>query len=326
MPQSSYAYAVARVRAMEVRMLDAAKLNRLREADTQEAFKILQEAGYGAPAQANGDVEPLISEELDQARKVVWDITPAPEVTGLFLLRIDAHNLKALIKARLLGVDASDVVMPGGLFPLEKLEKAVSEKDYRDLPQTFSDALNKVEQLVAREPNPGQLSAAIDKAVFDYAQSVLSQRKNKNAFAKEYFMAQADFLNIMSMIRARALNYDSEKLIPMLLDGGQLSFSDIIECLSLPADQLAKKLARGKNSKAIGMALEEYAQSGSAQALEKRMDAALMSLVRSGKGDTFGLGPIVGYLLGREAEARALRIIFAAKRMGSEAVLPELYA
>lgn len=39
-----------------------------------------------------------------------------------------------------------------------------------------------------------------------------------------------------------------------------------------------------------------------------------MTAVREGKYDSFSMGPILGYLLGREAEAKALRVLFAAKR------------
>ena len=77
---------------------------------------------------------------------------------------------------------------------------------------------------------------------------------------------------------------------------------------------------------AISRALEEYAQEGNARGVERRMDSALMTLVRESRMETFGLGPVIGYLLGREAEAKALRVLFAAKRVGITPELPELYA
>ena len=56
------------------------------------------------------------------------------------------------------------------------------------------------------------------------------------------------------------------------------------------------------------------------------METALMNVLRSVKWDMFSLGPIIGYLMGREAEAKALRVIFGAKRGGFDYELPELYA
>lgn len=49
-----------------------------------------------------------------------------------------------------------------------------------------------------------------------------------------------------------------------------------------------------------------------------------MALAREGKARNFTLGPLVGYLLGREAEARALRLLFSG-RLPAEDWQPELY-
>lgn len=323
MPQQSYAFAVARVRGKENSLLDSAKFARLREAETDDALKLLAELGYGAGAQTSGDVEPLIQAELAATRKFVWDITPDVDLLSLFLLKIDAHNLKAMLKARVLGVNAEDVWLSGGAFSAELLARCVNEKNYQDLPPVFKDALNAVEKSLAIYPDPQALSAAIDRAVFDHIWATL--KNNKNDFAAKYFAAQADFLNVRTAMRSRSMRFGADRLVPMLVSGGILSQIDLVESLDLPADQVIKKLGRGENGRAIAHALEEYFQTGKLAELEKRMDAALMALVREGKGDSFGMGPIVGYLLARETEAKALRVLFAAKRIGIEPDAPELY-
>lgn len=323
MPQDSYAYAVARIRALETHMLDAQKFARLKEAEEAEAFRLLQEAGYGQSI-VSEDIEAMILAELNAARKAVWEVAPDPEIIGLFLLPLDAHNLKSLLKARLLQSTATDILLEGGLFSVEKLIRAVSEKDYRDLPEVFSQALNSMERQIQSNPDPRLLSAVVDRTLFVYIKTITA--KKKNAFVSAYFAAQADFINVRSVIRARALRYEVDKLSSMLVTGGEISPSDLLESLSLPVEQLSKKLAKGKNGRAIGAALDEYTACGSSVSLERRMDAALMAMVKSGKRETFGLGPLIGYLLGREAEARALRILFAAKRAKRDVELPELYA
>ena len=324
MPQDSYLFAVGRTWVLERRMLNSAKLARLREADNIEALKLLTESGYGAGTVAVGDdVEPLIKSEMTQVRKTVWDMTPDAEITSLFLLPNDAHNLKALLKARLLGVDASDLIIEGGAFEPKKLMWCVENKDYRDLPDAFSEAMNSIEKQISVDPDPRVLSATVDGAVFDYAAAVI--KKKKNAFAHNYFCVQADFLNIRSILRARSLGWGADKLGAMLVTGGEIEKKKFLEAIDLPIDQLTKKLAIGKFSRAIAGSIEEYTLTGNTDGVEKRMDKELMKLVREGKDDTFGLGPVVGYLLGREAEAKALRLIFAAKRTGRDVDLPELY-
>ncbi len=326
MPQASYPYAVGRIKVLETRMLDKAKWNRLKEADEQEAFKILTESGYGSGAATGGNVALLIKAELEAARQVVLEVTPDEEITGLFLLRTDAHNLKTLLKARLLKTDAQTILAGSGSFSLETLQKCVSDADYSALPDSFASALTQMEQKLQKHTDPLMLSASVDRAVFEHVLAVLKKHRIKNGFIRNYFTAQIDFINVLSVVRARALQWKSEKLVQLLIPGGELLERDLLEAVELPAEQLPRKLGYGANGRAIASALEEYLQTGSTQGLERRMDSALMTLAKENKYDSFGMGPVVGYLLGREAEAKALRVLFAAKRANVPVALPELYA
>ena len=300
MPQASYEYAVGRISQLSTKMLDAAKLRRIYEAGSfQEALALLLETGYGgnlSPEQlATEEIDYVIREQLQISRRIVWEVTPAPELTSLFLLEVDGHNLKTLLKARLLGVEAPDVLIDGGSFPLEQLKECVAT------------------------------SAEIDGAMFRHIKNVLDD-KHDHSFVRDYFSLQADFQNARSVVRARLLNWDVDKLRLMLLEGGEIDFNVFLEGMDTPMEQLGAKFNRGKNGKLISQSVEEYVTTGDASVLKRKMETALMHVLRSVKWDMFSLGPIIGYLMGREAEAKALRVIFGAKRGGFDYELPELYA
>ena len=323
MPQSSYPYANGYIFSISQRMLGSARLARLTEADSNTAVKLLREMGYGVSAADPNDVESMINAELEEARKVVFEITPQPEVIELFLLDADAHNLKTLLKAKLLGIDADEMLIGGGLLPMEKLKRAVNDAEPEVLPGPFSGAVKNALAIIARDPDPRLISAEVDRAVFQFIDETL--KNHKNAFAGKYFSAKADYINVKSLIRARALNWEAAELAPMLVSAGEISPATILSALELPAEQLAKKLNIGAQGGEISRCMEEYALSGDASSMDERMDSALMKMVKDGKMDMFGMGPIVGYLLGRQAEASALRVIFAAKQAGVEPKLPEQY-
>ena len=62
--------------------------------------------------------------------------------------------------------------------------------------------------------------------------------------------------------------------------------------------------------------LDEVVQgliTGSTWQLERTTDNRLMELARRGKADIFTIGPILGFLLAREAEAKAIRLIMVGK-------------
>lgn len=330
MPQSSYAYAVARVRVLEGRLLTKERLTRLVEADTPEdALRLLLEFNYG---QAAGELKTpyeydrLILEELREAYALVERISPDPGLTGLFRLQYDAHNLKVLLKARLLedaSEDSSHFLMDAGTLPLEKLKAAVAEKRYSILPEPFKTAVLALERgFNSGVIDPQAIGTALDKAVFEEAFLRLAEKPNK--FAKLYFSALADFQNVRILLRAKARASSKEELAQALLPQGGVPHSRLTAALEMTPDALLKAVATGPVMSGIQAGLEDYFRTESMAALERRADDYLINLTKGGKRETLGIGPLIGYLLAREQEAKVVRVVMVAKLNGlSESVLKE---
>ena len=323
MPQASYPYAIGRVKALEPSMLDQSKIRRLTAADTEDFFKVLLEMGYGTSANLDEGLEGIIKRELKEARRLVWEITPEPEVTKLFFLHIDAHNLKVLFKARALGEDYAGLLEEGGVFPIEILEKSVMEKTYVLLPDPLKRELEELEKTLLRSISPRIISITVEKAIFGYIEKVVSETKND--YAGKYYATLADLTNIRSLIRARVLKWDEETFTALIIPCGTISKSDLKAAYNVPMEQLSMCFAKGPYADKLAVAIEECAEKSTATPIEKRLEAVLMQLARSGKLDTSGLGAILGYLIGKEAEARALSDIYITKKKGVEPEIPELY-
>ena len=125
MAQPSFEFALGRISVLSTHLLSASQLRRIAEAgSTKEAQKLLLETGYGENAAteqelATGEIDLIIRGQLQLTRKRIKELTPDPELTGLFLLPVDTHNIKALLKARLLGTSADEILRDGGNFPLD---------------------------------------------------------------------------------------------------------------------------------------------------------------------------------------------------------------
>lgn len=331
MPQPSYEYALGRISVLSTHLLTAAQLRRIAEAgSSQEAIKLLMETGYGENQTteqeiALGEIDLIIREQLQLTRKRIQEITPDPELTGLFLLPVDTHNLKALLKARLLGTSADDILREGGNFSLQDLKDMVQTKYYEDLPPIYQHTLEAIEGELNREPDPFLLSAKLDQAMFAQAQEVLD-RKKEHGFIREYFSLWADFTNTLSLIRAQNLHWDVAKLRQVLIACGEIPLKVFEESLDVPAEQLGASLGQGSHKGELIQAINEYAQTNELGVIPKRMKEGLSLIIRRAKWDTHTLGPSVGYLMARETEAEALRLIFGGLQGGFEVTLPEVYA
>ncbi|MDR3348472.1 MAG: V-type ATPase subunit [Acidaminococcales bacterium] len=324
MPQTSYQYAIGRIKVLETHMLDAAKFKKLIPLEKDEFFRALQESGYGEGILADGDLDELIRSELKVARQLIWSVTPDPKVTGLFLLPIDAHNLKVFLKARVFAVPSDGLSEEGGLFPPDVLQKAVVEKRYAFFPPTLKDELDELEKALARgDAAPRLISARVDGAIFKYIKSVLAQTRNE--YATGYFSLLADLTNAKSFIRARELGWKAEDFSSVFVVCGGIAREIFLQAFALPDEHITPALGRGANSAAVAQALDGYFAQNSMAAFEKRIDSLRMRFVRARRNDPEGIGAIVGYLIGKETEARALGMILSARGGGEELDLPGLY-
>jgi len=318
MPQDSAIYGVARIRCHEKDLIGREKLSRMAEGTLEEAMRALHDMGYGSMPDAGPEqAEDMISAELKAAYALVREVTFDQPLTDLFLMKADVNNLKLLLKLRLTGSQEEPALMEGGCYSPETLTRMVQEGSYKELPEEFKAALAALEQGFQSGVDPARISIELDKAYLAHA-------LNRGGEAAPYFRAQADFGNILTMLRIRANGAGAAKLREALLPEGDVPHSRLIQALDAPADGLGKLIATGPARERILKGLEQYLKNGSIAALERERDNYIISLASEGKYRDESMGPVLGYLLAREQEAKCVRLIITAKRNGlAEEVITE---
>lgn len=311
-------FANGRIAALEWRLIDRAKWNQLYEASVAEAKNLLEEIGYGADVQDKSDVENLIDGEMTEARELINEISPDPDLTALFLLATDGHNLKTLLKGKIQGENVEDVLIGGSSIPVDELKRIVDTESYDSLPPELAAAIKNIQGT----GDPRILSAAVDNGVYAHIIEVLNHKKNPLLLS--YFKAKIDFANILTIIRANVLGWEIAKVRPLLLGGGDISESALLDAIGMSPENLVKQLATGEHSTLIKRVLEDYVQHRNVTRVEQELENAAFSIVHEEKNDAFGIGPLANYLLQKTAEAKALRVMFTAKRAGVNMPLAEL--
>lgn len=312
MASNSYPFAVGRITGLSAHLLDEKMWNRLIEANEKDALRILIESGYGTNAKEKTEIEALVDAEVSDAYQIAKEIAPEPELINLFLLPEDAHNLKILLKGLHQRIDTKNLLHSGGSIPIEQLLKAFETDGGGDLPNPIKKA---IEALIGEE-DPMMISAGVDRAIFAYIQNVLASQKKNYALVKDYFSLKIDCNNMLAIVRGNALKWDARKVQKMMIQSDTSDLETLLPAVGLPNDQLPKVLAKGSHRDALRKMFDKYAQDGNIGQLEQAMDQLTFSVIKESRNDSFGIGPIVHYLLRRENEAKALRVLFAQKRAG----------
>ena len=312
MPQPSYAYACARLSALNKRLIEPQTLQRMLDGTASDAMRALSDVRYGNLSDATeADVERMIEREMTDAMNEVRELSPNPAITDLFLLRADVQNLKVLLKARLL--EQTDVVFtPGGLYDLETLSAMVKDKQYDALPAILRDALNALEKRLEIRVEPQIISVALDRAYLGHA---LETTKKVPVFS-QYFRAEADFDNVLTFLRLRAMGASIETLDEVILPEGGVRYVDLYNAYELSFDSLNRILNESVCKEALLNGLNAMQRTGNISEVEKARDNYLLSLLSSHKYESETIYPVVGYYLAKEREGRAIRLIVTGKRNG----------
>ncbi len=318
-----YAYSVARVKALETRLLDQGQFDRMINSSSgDEALKVLSESGYAAAVTELADIhdfEKLLAAELKDSFNIVMKISPVPDLIGMMALRYDIHNLKVLFKAKFLGIK-SDLLIPVGSYDLAKLEYAVNEDDFL----YFEDKLRRVAENINEDfmvnRDPQVIDLTLDRVL--YEQLIFGAREKRSSFLEGLFIRQIDLINLKTLIRVKRMGLHRDFLKTVLLPHGSVSADRLTAMIEEPLESLISMLAISDYADLVNEGVREWLDKGTASLLEKLSDDYITTYLKQGKWVSFGLEPLVGYLWAKEIEIKNIRIVLVGKinKLPAEAI------
>lgn len=314
MSVKSVHHALARIKILEGKLVNKDRINRMIESESaEEAFRILQESSYGAGADANSprEFEKMIADEMKELRTLIGEISPDEELTDIFLMRYDYKNSKAYLKMQMSSSDVDAAVSDAGKVPARELREMVFQKDTVGLPKHLSDAITAAERQIAVDPNPNKVDNIMDRHYISWAEST-AKRKN-NAFLIKYFTMFVDLNNILSLLRVRQMEADTSLLKDTLLDGGAINKDFIIDAYPLGDDMLPLKFKNTVYGYALVEAMEKAVSEKRAWSFERFTENMLIECAKEQKIKVFGIEPVLAYIIAKENEATAIRMVMTGK-------------
>ena len=318
-----YAYSVGRVRALETRLLDQTRFERMIDAASgEEALKVLTESDYASAVtelDSVHDFEYMLAAELKNNFDLIMNISPRPELIETLAVRYDVHNLKVLFKAKYLGIK-TDLLIPVGSSDLNKLEFAVSEDDYRDFPAKLRQAAESINEDFLVNHDPQVIDLTLDQVLYD--RLINLAREKKSAFLEGLFVRQIDLTNLKTLIRVKKMGLDREFLKKVLLLQGLLPIERLISLIDESLESLITALNMTEYAEFVDEGVREWLEKGSASRFEKLADDYITDYLKKGKWKAFDIEPLVGYLWAKEIEIKNIRIVLVGKinKLPAEAI------
>lgn len=307
---TDYLHLSTRIRAMENRLLEQERMDRMLEAATvEEAAKVLTECGYPELQVVNVDtVDDMLAKAREDLFEELGEKAPNSEMLDVFKVKYDYHNAKALLKCEALGLDPARLLVDTGRVAPDILAEAVKKSEFQDLPKIMAEAIVMARSVLGTTRDPQRSDMILDKAYFQEMEQMADA--SGSSFLKGYVQMLVDAANLRSVVRVLRMGRDADFLATVLFPGGTLSESAVLKAAEGESLDSIYFSSHFEEAAAIGaLAI----QGDSLTAFEKACDDAVNAYMQKAKYIPFGEQPLLGYISAKDNEFTAVRIILTGR-------------
>jgi len=313
---AAYLYATARIRAVETGLVGRDKLNALAECKTvEEVVAALASQGFEKVTREDGsiDTEAMLFAALKKGFEAVLESVPDPSMTALARLPYDGHNIKAVLKCTVRGLDPESMLIDLGTVPADRVIRAVTGAETDVFPPHMGAAISPAKAAYQATGDPREIDFILDKACF----ADLIEAAEGFDFAKRYIGARVDLANILMCLRLFGMEAGAagETLLDRaLVPGGTLDEAFFKTAYVAGEEGLLTALAATPYA-----ALAAVAGTHAPEKIERAADNYLTDLLHETTFTPFGPEVPFAYLMGLETAVKNLRILLAGKAAGLSA-------
>ena len=312
-----YGFAVGKVRVLETRVFGRATFERLLDAGTfADQLRVLSDTYYGRyleGARTATDVERGLEAALNGFYCFLEEAKLPPEVVRFFRIRHDYANLKAKLKAEALGEPLTGMLSALATTPPEAFEGGRDGlppflgQAYDGLSRPTEDRAG-VRQRSTRD-DLGRIDAEVDRRMF--ADLLRTGKESGSEFLVGLARLMIDVANVKAALRARARKLPSAEAAAMLVPGGALAVDRIMEAYAAPEGAIVDAALRSPMLSEVSSA-----DLADPERLDVVGDDLVVRYLRRARMVPIGVEPVIAYVMAREAEVVALRVLLVGKLAG----------
>ena len=303
-----YIYAVARIKARETQLLTQQDIDRLMACRTPaECLRALGDKGWDTGS--GKTTEAVLAEETEKTWALMRELTPDLTPFDVLLYPTDFNNLKAAVKCAVTGAEPRSVFMPGGTVPPDAMQAAVQQNDFSALPDFMAEPAAEAMQVLLSTRDGQRCDTILDRACLTAIRR--AGRESRSLLIDGFSELKVAVSDIKIAVRAQRTGKSRAFLEESLAHCDTLELAELTEAALKSEEAVCGYLSRTAYADGV-----EPLKAG-ASAFEKWSDDRQTALVKSvGRQDYFTVAPLIGYVIARQNEIAAVRIILSGKQNG----------
>jgi len=307
-----YAYAVARIRALETKIVQKADFKTLADAHPERFYPLFNEIAPVKSTETH-ELETLLK-ELEQSFTetffIVKSLIIEDEIKRLISLSYDYELLKLLVKSQ----RGATISIPREIsnrsnysYPVLKtlLENGKVIDTGETIYSTYTSLIN------AKEISGRYIDYMGDIAYYTELFDILEGYNNP--FIRDFYIRKIDAINLTTAFRVKHKGGKRSDLRKRWLPFGSIDIQFLEYSFDLNIESFASKIIFSPFSSVLMQIVKVEDEEEMIERLEKLLDESLMGYLKESGFVTFGIEPILSYLWLKEAELNNLRTLLIAK-------------
>lgn len=228
------------------------------------------------------------------------------DVHNVFTLNYVYHNLKVIIKEKVMNMSLSHLLVPIGQYDVVDLKHFVQTGESHILPTVMTTHIESVLDNYRHYENIQAIDVMLDEAYFAH---LLQTVKNINDDALfNLVQLWIDMFNITTILRLQKGVLSRSQLIMFLCHGGHLTVSELIDlAMTGQISEIINKLS------SLLPSSQQLAHDVLASGVEQLKDIVTHHHLQNAKYEAFGFLPLLAYVFYKEMEIKNLRLILTGK-------------
>lgn len=304
-----YAYACGRVKALETKLFDRVRFERLASSkDIEELFKMLQDTDYSkylSDVHKPSDFEILLKKENERLLSLISELAVEPSLVKDLRLPYDFLNLKVLVKSLIFERDFSYSYSKYSYYPVTLFKVALESGKGEMLSKEIHDAYESAVHSYYESKEVFRIDAAIDNVMYRYFVN-----SSGFEFLRVYYSLSADLKNMLSFLRLERMGKLSI-LKNVLLDAGYLPRELFLKAPDF--NTLLYEVRQTVYYQVLQPGYSLYQKSGSFVKMEKDISNYLNGLIKEASKKDLGVEVLISYFFRKKNEISLLRMIMVSK-------------
>lgn len=305
MAQTDFTYAVARIRFKETNLLTDNELEGLLTAKScDEVIRILKDKGWGESAK-DESYEQLISSEENKLWNFITEVVPDKSVYSFLLVENDFHNLKVAVKAVTRNESCEGMLIDNAVTKPSLIVDAVSKREYDRLPEYLCGVCQEAMSALLQTSDGQLCDIIVDRGCLDYIYRL--KNESDNDIVRLFCEQMVASTDIKIAVRCAKTKKSLDFIKRALAQCDTLNIDKLALCASHGYEEIIEYL-RQTDYKSACDALEV-----SLSAFEKWCDDNMTEVLKPQKWEPFSIGSVIGYIVAKLNEIKAVRMIFCTK-------------